>query len=610
MFTAHDAQEHARCNVGKDPIFGSDQERHVPGHVRRPASPADDQGHGLGLADMLVRQLQRGGLRAPPRRVRHRHAGSPAPGRASGCGGTSRRSATRIEPLPPVASACPSAAQTVSFASALAQAQQAARAARRDPCNLIAQAALETNWGRSVPRGAGGATQQQSLRRQGQLRLERRHRHQPRPRNTAAAARPPCKAPVPLLATRRPELPGLCRAAAEQPALSARARHGQRRAGLRHRRCSRAATRPTRIMPASSRAVASKLAGHLAGPCACITAPQVRRRAADNRRHGTLKGMNGWPIFFPPASPGCSRSSRRWTSPATTSPMPRPPATASRTPNFAEAARPIHRHGLHRQRRRRPEHHAQLQRVLAAAGALLASSYSSFNTLVDAGGADRQHAERLEHRAHRDAAELRQFAADTRQLPTSTAARQALLSRRRRSRSRSRRYDSQIIQSARSSRRRSAATSPQINTLAEQHRLAQPADRRRLAVPARRRTSCMDQRDQLINQLSQYVIGEHRHAEQRLAERLHRQRPGAGHRRHGADSCRPSRASTTHAARHRHQSGGGSTADITSEITGGELGGLLSCAQPGPRSGAQRPRPDQRRHGDDRQPAAAVRHGP
>jgi flagellar protein FlgJ len=54
---------------------------------------------------------------------------------------------------------CPSSAQQAAFAQALwPDAQQAARQLGVNPVTLLAQAALETNWGRSVPQSANGAT--------------------------------------------------------------------------------------------------------------------------------------------------------------------------------------------------------------------------------------------------------------------------------------------------------------------------------------------------------------------------------------------------------------------------------------------------------------------
>ena len=55
--------------------------------------------------------------------------------------------------------ACPTSAQQAAFAQALwPDAQQAARQLGVNPVTLLAQAALETNWGRDVPQGDSGGT--------------------------------------------------------------------------------------------------------------------------------------------------------------------------------------------------------------------------------------------------------------------------------------------------------------------------------------------------------------------------------------------------------------------------------------------------------------------
>ena len=119
-------------------------------------------GHGLGLADMLISSCAarwRRMRRPPPRRaLPGRHGGRAA----DGCG---------PDPPPPPA---PSAR---SCRTLWPQAQAAAQALGVHPLGVVAQAALESNWGRSMPRSADRGEQQQPLRRQGERRLERRVRH-------------------------------------------------------------------------------------------------------------------------------------------------------------------------------------------------------------------------------------------------------------------------------------------------------------------------------------------------------------------------------------------------------------------------------------------------
>ena len=87
------------------------------------------------------------------------------------------------------------------------------------------------------------------------------------------------------------------------------------------------------------------------------------------------------------------------------------------TANFQEEPGQQHGIRLHRQRRRRIERHARLRRLLAAQVQLHAGELFELEHPGDSGGPGRQHAERLEHGAHRHAAELRERAADGRQHP-------------------------------------------------------------------------------------------------------------------------------------------------------------------------------------------------
>ena len=121
----------ANKSFGEDSLFGSDQ-----GDMYR--DMFDDQiamqlskGKGLGLADMLVRQLQ-GGLQ-----------------------GTEKSSASA--PSEPSAIRHPLSASKEDFLRQLRpHAERAARELGVDPNALLAQAALETGWGRSVPCNAQG----------------------------------------------------------------------------------------------------------------------------------------------------------------------------------------------------------------------------------------------------------------------------------------------------------------------------------------------------------------------------------------------------------------------------------------------------------------------
>src|SRR5579862_7676204 len=111
-----------RDAVGTDPIFGSDQEKMYQGMYDDQLALQLSKGRGLGLADMLVRQLQR--LGAP---------GAAAAPTGSGAGGNVSGKAA----LPAA-----SAATQQNFIQGLwPQAQQAAQQLGVAPGDLIAQAA-------------------------------------------------------------------------------------------------------------------------------------------------------------------------------------------------------------------------------------------------------------------------------------------------------------------------------------------------------------------------------------------------------------------------------------------------------------------------------------
>ena len=136
-----------RAAVGKDPIFGSDQAETYQGMYDDQLSLELTKGKGLGLADMLVRQLQQSGA------IARTAAGSAAPANSAGAAGGAS-SAPRV---PPAGSAS-SADRTGFISQVWPEAQQAAQQLGVHPVSLIAQAALETNWGRNIPRSASGGS--------------------------------------------------------------------------------------------------------------------------------------------------------------------------------------------------------------------------------------------------------------------------------------------------------------------------------------------------------------------------------------------------------------------------------------------------------------------
>lgn len=124
----------ANQSFGEDSLFGSDQADMYQDMFDDQMALQMSKGRGLGLADMLVRQLQ-GGVQAAEQ--------------------TAAPAATA--PSAPTASHQPLTVSKDDFIRSLRpHAEQAARELGVDADALLAQAALETGWGRSVPCNAQG----------------------------------------------------------------------------------------------------------------------------------------------------------------------------------------------------------------------------------------------------------------------------------------------------------------------------------------------------------------------------------------------------------------------------------------------------------------------
>jgi len=123
----------ANKSFGEDSLFGSDQGEMYQDMFDDQIAMQLSKGKGLGLADMLVKQLQQGmGASASPE--------SAQPVSTPATGGAEKLSTSKDD-----------------FISKLRpHAEQAARELGVDPNALLAQAALETGWGRSVPCNAQG----------------------------------------------------------------------------------------------------------------------------------------------------------------------------------------------------------------------------------------------------------------------------------------------------------------------------------------------------------------------------------------------------------------------------------------------------------------------
>jgi flagellar protein FlgJ len=196
--------ESMRDASGGDPMFDSEESRFYRDMFDSQLSVEMSRGRGLGLAEMLVAQVKRSGLVAPsedapapvlptttpslapvstlqmPRQERWMMPGATSLQSAT-LAPTSpaavQRPATRVAPVAGAPAAGASAAAAPAIVEApqaralpagrtptrqefldaiLPAAEKAAAQLGVSPRNLIAQAALETGWGRHLPRGADG----------------------------------------------------------------------------------------------------------------------------------------------------------------------------------------------------------------------------------------------------------------------------------------------------------------------------------------------------------------------------------------------------------------------------------------------------------------------
>lgn len=127
-----------------DSLFGSDQGDMYQGMMDDQLSVSLSQGKGLGLADMLIHQLSRGG------KV---DAGATGSGEAAAVGAAPTTDAAK-----PSALKIDDAQKQKFIDKILPHATAAARELGVDPRAIVAQAALETGWGTSQPADAGGAS--------------------------------------------------------------------------------------------------------------------------------------------------------------------------------------------------------------------------------------------------------------------------------------------------------------------------------------------------------------------------------------------------------------------------------------------------------------------
>ncbi len=150
-----------RATTIDDSVFNSRQVRFYQGMFDQQLALNLAQGKGMGLADMIVRQLGHGGMLAGKAQGAAVAPAQGRPARRPAAAGTPRTTAGTTAPAPAgvVEQGDPPAALPTSpadFISALLpHARRAAAALGTDPGILLAQAALETGWGRHLQTRAG-----------------------------------------------------------------------------------------------------------------------------------------------------------------------------------------------------------------------------------------------------------------------------------------------------------------------------------------------------------------------------------------------------------------------------------------------------------------------
>lgn len=130
----------------KDSLMGSDQQDFYQDMFDSQLATQLSKGKGLGLADVLVQQLMKGGVGGPAAATGGPDKVLTAPATAS----TASTASAASTAWPP--------ATREDFVQALLPAATAAgQRLGVDPGTLIAHAALETGWGHSMPRNADGS---------------------------------------------------------------------------------------------------------------------------------------------------------------------------------------------------------------------------------------------------------------------------------------------------------------------------------------------------------------------------------------------------------------------------------------------------------------------
>jgi flagellar protein FlgJ len=153
----------------KDPNFGSDQSDFYQDMFDDQLAVQMSKGHGLGLADMMVQQMTRAGMlpaaaknaaaagaTPSPPAIGSTASAASAPANMSAAPGADTSAASA--PTPAQDSSSPGTSQADFVKAMWPAAKAAGDALGVDPRNIVAQAALETGWGRAVPADSAGRT--------------------------------------------------------------------------------------------------------------------------------------------------------------------------------------------------------------------------------------------------------------------------------------------------------------------------------------------------------------------------------------------------------------------------------------------------------------------
>jgi flagellar protein FlgJ len=134
----------ANRSFGEDSLFGSQQGDFYQDMFDDQMALHLSKGEGLGLADMLVRQLTQSGMVKPAEATATSGAQAPA---------STQKIASSSSDHQPLATSKEDFVRMM-----LPHAERAGNALGVDPSALVAQAALETGWGRAVPSQASGSS--------------------------------------------------------------------------------------------------------------------------------------------------------------------------------------------------------------------------------------------------------------------------------------------------------------------------------------------------------------------------------------------------------------------------------------------------------------------